>query len=245
MKDVSLKLGNEWVHEHLSLTVEPDRIVALMGDSGCGKTTLMREILRLQYIHSGSIYFKGQCVQGIDVKDSFELTRLLTSKIAMMFQTGALFTSMTVLENVMFPLQEFSNFSKKDMKALASIKLHMVGLDASAFSKYPAQLSGGMIKRTAIARTLILDPEVLFLDEPTAGLDPLGADAFDQMILQLQQNLKLTILMVTHDVSSVINIVDEVVYMGDKRILYHDSVKKARNNTEIPKLKKFFDRVRM
>ncbi|MBY0379627.1 MAG: ATP-binding cassette domain-containing protein, partial [Burkholderiales bacterium] len=166
---------------------------------------------------------------------------LMSSRLGMMFQHGALFSSVSVLENVMYPLIEYTNFSKKTIKELAKLKLTLTGLPSSAFNKHTNELSGGMLKRVALARTLALDPQIIFLDEPTAGLDPNSADALDELIKELQRQLSLTVVMITHDLNSIWNISDELIYMGDKKILLHDTVINAANNTKLPNLYQYFN----
>ena len=208
LEDVATRFGDNWVHDGLSLSISSNRIVALVGPSGCGKTTLLREVLLLQPIERGHIYLSGQKFSSGELTD--KQIRWFACRTGMMFQHGALFSAMTVLENVMFPLMEYSDFSKQTMQQLAALKLSMVGLEPEAFSLMPSSLSGGMRKRVALARALALDPEVLLLDEPSAGLDPKSAFELDQLILQLKESLGLTIVMVTHDLDTIWGIVDEV-----------------------------------
>lgn len=228
-----------WIHKNLNLTIHPNKIVTLIGASGCGKTTLMREILMLQPITEGEIYIASEKISHYNIEE--QKTKFMLSKIGVMFQHGALFSSLTVLENVMFPLIEYTNFSKATITELATIKLKLTGLPETAYHNYPKEISGGMLKRVALARALALDPKVLFLDEPTTGLDPNGASALDDLILKLKHQLSLTIIMITHDLDSIWTISDELVYMGNKQILFHDSVQNAAKNTAIPELYEYFN----
>ena len=232
----------EWVHQNLNLTIMPNRVVTIIGASGCGKTTLIREILMLQPLTEGEIYLMGEKISSYDLENPY--TKKVLSQMGMMFQQGALFSSYTVLENVMFPLLEYSNFSYATVRELAYLKLKLSGLKEVAYNKYPKEISPGMLKRVALARTLALDPKVVFLDEPTAGLDPNSAASFDELILTLQQQLKLTVIMITHDLDSIWHISDEIVYLGDKQVLLHDSVINAANCQQIPDLYEYFNGTR-
>lgn len=239
VKNLGTCFDNIWVHKHLNLTIYPHRIITVIGASGCGKTTLMREILMLQPITEGEIYIASEKISNYNIED--QKTKFMLSKVGVMFQHGALFSSLTVLENVMFPLMEYTDFSKNTITELAAMKLKLTGLPETAYRNYPEEISGGMLKRVALARALALDPKILFLDEPTTGLDPNSASALDELILTLRQQLGLTIIMITHDLDSIWGISDELVYMGDKRILLHDSVKNAAQNESIPELYKYFN----
>jgi len=239
IKNLGTCFDGKWVHKNLNLTIYPNRIITIIGASGCGKTTLVREILMLQPITEGEIYLAGEKISNYNIEDS--TTKLTLSRVGMMFQQGALFSSLTVLENVMFPLFEYTDFSKEAISEIAQIKLKLTGLSASAYNNYPKELSGGMLKRVALARTLALDPKVVFLDEPTSGLDPDSAGNFDALISSLQHQLNLTIIMITHDLDSIWSISDEVVYLGNKKVLVHDTVENVSNNKSIPELYEYFN----
>ncbi|MBP9742503.1 MAG: ATP-binding cassette domain-containing protein [Burkholderiales bacterium] len=239
VKNLGTYFSGLWVHKDLNLTIYPNRVITIIGASGCGKTTLVREILMLQSITEGEILLGGEEISQYNIDDAN--TKLLLSQVGMMFQQGALFSSMTIIENVMFPLQEYTDFSKSTIVEMAILKLKLTGLAESAYFKYPKEISPGMQKRVALARTLALDPKVIFLDEPTAGLDPNSASDFDVLISTLQQQLRLTIIMITHDLDSIWSISDEIVYLGEKRVLFHNTVAKAAECKEIPELYNYFN----
>ncbi len=208
------QFGTTVIHENLSLRVQRGEIIALIGDSGVGKSTLLREIIVLEKPAAGSIKVFGIEVLNLSDKQTLWLRR----HCGMMFQQGALFNSLTVGENVAVPLYEHTQLSERLIKEIVAFKIALVGLPASAKKKYPAQLSGGMIKRAAVARALALDPNILFLDEPTAGLDPIGAGAFDELILRLTESLGLTVVIVTHDLDLLWKVTNRVAVLADKQV---------------------------
>lgn len=239
IKNLGTCFDGIWVHKDLNLTIYPNRIVSIIGPSGCGKTTLIREILMIQPVTEGNIILAGEKISNYNIDDAS--TKITLSHVGMMFQHGALFSSLSVLENVMFPLSEFTDFSKNTIEEIARLKLKLTGLSEQAFNLNPVEISGGMLKRVALARTLALDPPIIFLDEPTSGLDPDSANSFDELISNLQQQLNLTVIMITHDLDTIWNISDEIVYLGNKKVLIHDTVKKAASNQEIPELYQYFN----
>lgn len=203
------------IHEAINLTVQQGEIVAIIGGSGCGKSTLMREMVMLIQPAAGSIALLGQDISTLKPSQRNQLRQ----RLGVMFQNGALFSSLTVLDNIAFPLQEHTTFDLKTCQQLAYLKLLLVGLPGQAAHHYPRQLSGGMIKRAAVARALALDPHILFLDEPTAGLDPLGANAIDELVLELRASMGLTVVIVTHDLDTLHKVPDRIIVLGEKRVL--------------------------
>ena len=215
VSDIHTQFGSAVVHDGVSLSVERGEIFALAGGSGCGKSTLLREIILLQRPQSGSIRVFGQEVLGLSDEEAMPLRR----NWGMMFERGALFSSLTVSENVGLPLREHTQLGDHLIDEIAALKIALAGLPSSAGPKYPAELSGGMRKRAALARAIALDPRLLFLDEPTAGLDPLSASGFEELVQRLKDLLGLTILMVTHDLDLLWRVADRVAFMVGGRIV--------------------------
>lgn len=209
------KIGGQWVHKDVNLSIRKGEILAIIGGSGSGKTTLLRCILMLLQPTSGTIRVFNEDIAQLNEHNAMTIRR----RWGMLFQHSALFSSMTVLENIMFPMREFTTLDEPFMKELALIKLALTGLPHEAASKYPAELSGGMQRRAATARAIAMDPELLFLDEPTTGLDPVGARQFDDLIVFLRDALNLTIVMVSHDVESLRHCTDRIAFIGDGKIL--------------------------
>lgn len=227
------------VHDNLNLKVLRGQVLGIVGGSGTGKTTLLREILLLHRATSGSIR-----VFGIDILAcSLQQQQMLRQRWGMMFQSGALFSGLTVLENISFPLHEFTHLPPKAIKELAYVKLALAQYPFDSANKYPAELSGGMIKRAAVARALAMDPELLFLDEPTAGLDPETASALDELILNLKQTLGLTIVVVTHDLDTLWATTDTVAFLGEKKVLANEPMKILVKNSQ-PLIKAYFSNQR-
>lgn len=215
VKHLKNYLGGKWVHSDINLTVNRGEIVAIIGGSGCGKTTLLRSILRLMQPTSGEI-----SVFGVDVVSASQKALLSVQKRwGVMFQSGALFSSLNVLENVLYGLHEYADLSLDMQTELAKVKIALSGLESDAAYKYPAELSGGMKKRAALARAIALDPDLIFLDEPTAGLDPKSAGDLDELVLQMRKDLGLTFVMVTHDLDTLWTVPDRVMFIGDGKIL--------------------------
>jgi len=209
------RFGTQVIHDGLDLDVYRGEVLGIVGGSGSGKSVLLRSIVGLNRPVAGQVR-----VLGVDVLSAPEVVRReLETRWGVLFQQGALFSSLTVLQNVMAPMREHLEMDPAMQKALAELKVAMVGLPPQACDKFPSELSGGMRKRAGLARALALDPEIVFLDEPTAGLDPIGAAAFDGLIRQLQQSLGLTVFMVTHDLDSLHAICDRIAVLADKKVL--------------------------
>jgi phospholipid/cholesterol/gamma-HCH transport system ATP-binding protein len=215
VRDLHTRFGAAVVHAGLSFSVQRSEIFALAGPSGCGKSTLLRAALALVAPASGSIRVFGREVVGISDQDALPLRR----RWGVMFERGALFSALTVSENVALVIEEHGAACPRLAAELAALKIALTGLPPDAGAKYPAELSGGMRKRAALARALALDPELLFLDEPTAGLDPLSASGIDELVGQLRDALGLTILMVTHDLDLLWRAADRVGVLHEGRIL--------------------------
>ncbi len=208
--------GEHVIHDGLDLEVNRGEIIGVVGGSGTGKSVLMRTIIGLQIPETGEVEVLGQSIT--DARDDADID--IRSRWGVLFQGGALFSTLTVAENVEVPLREFYPEISDDLRhEIARYKVLLSGLPADATSKYPSELSGGMRKRAGLARALSLDPELLFLDEPTAGLDPIGAAAFDQLILQLQQTLGLTVFLITHDLDTLYEICDRVAVIADRKVI--------------------------
>lgn len=225
---------NEVLHD-VSFSIRQGEIFAILGASGSGKTTLLRNMLMLLKPAKGEVDVLSKNIYDCPPRD----VAFLRSRFGVLFQSGALFGGLTVLENVIFPLREFTDLPLEFCEELALIKINMAGLSISAANKYPSELSGGMIKRAATARSIILDPEILFLDEPTSGLDPESRDEFNKLILRLHESLKLTIVMVSHDVSSVEQIANRIAFLGEKKILAIGTVDEVKSS-EQPSVKEYF-----
>ncbi|TKB86447.1 MAG: ATP-binding cassette domain-containing protein [Nitrospira sp.] len=212
---VSTRFGTAVVHRDVSLTVVRGEVFAIAGGNGCGKSTLLREIIGLLAPTTGTIRLLGT--------DSRQLTHSngspLHRRFGVMFQHGALFSSMTLAENVAVPLREHTPLSAEVIRDIVALKIALVGLPPDSAIKFPSELSGGMRRRAALARAIVMDPELLFLDEPTAGLDPMIAAGFDDLVLELKRLLGLTVVMVTHDLDSLWRIADRVAVLGEGQVL--------------------------
>lgn len=226
--------GNTILHD-VNLSIETGEILAIVGGSGAGKTTLLRSILLLVPT-TGSIKILDTEI----LNASRKVQQSVRTLWGVMFQHGALFSSLTLLENIMYPMQQETTLSKSDMEELARIKITIVGLKQEAANRYPAELSGGMIKRAAIARALALDPKLLFLDEPTAGLDPHGASELDELILDLKQSLDLTVVMVTHDLDTIWRVSDRVAFLGKGEVLDCVPIKQLMQSKD-PLISQYFN----
>jgi phospholipid/cholesterol/gamma-HCH transport system ATP-binding protein len=210
VRGLRTQFGSAVIHDDLDLSVRRGEVMGVVGGSGTGKSVLLRTIIGLNRPRAGTITMLGE--------DTAKISTLTQRRCGVLFQNGALFSSLTVAENIQVPMREHLRLPRELLDELAALKIAMVGLPRDAGPKYPAELSGGMRKRAGLARALSLDPEILFLDEPTAGLDPIGAAAFDTLIGELQKSLGLTVFMVTHDLDSLVAICDRIAVLVDKRV---------------------------
>jgi phospholipid/cholesterol/gamma-HCH transport system ATP-binding protein len=215
IESVVTRFGAETVHDGVSFRVQRGEVVALIGASGTGKSVLLKEIIGLMRPAAGRIRLLGTDVWGASAAELNALRR----RFGMLFQDGALFSSLTVAENIAVPFRENTDLSMDLIAPLCGFKLALVGLPPDAGRKTPAQLSGGMRKRAALARALALEPEVLFLDEPTSGLDPVGARAFDSLVRLLADSLGLTVFIVTHDLDTLLSIIDRTIVLSAGKVI--------------------------
>jgi phospholipid/cholesterol/gamma-HCH transport system ATP-binding protein len=202
------------VHDHLDMTVERGEVFGIVGGSGSGKSVLLRSILGLQRPQAGEVRMLGRDLTQL----STPALKEIKATYGVTFQQGALFSSLTVLQNVQLPMLEHLHLSPRALDELALLKVRLVGLTDEAARKFPAQLSGGMVKRAALARALALDPQLLMLDEPTAGLDPISAAAFDELLMDLRQQLGLTVIMITHDLDTIFRTCNRVGVIIDRKM---------------------------
>jgi phospholipid/cholesterol/gamma-HCH transport system ATP-binding protein len=215
VRDLVVGFGKQTVLDHLSIDVFRGEILGFVGGSGAGKSVLLRTIIGLLPKRRGRIEVLGVDLDAVDDEER----RATDRRWGILFQQGALFSSLSVRQNVQFPMREFLNLSDRLREETAMAKLDMVGLTPDVGDKFPAELSGGMIKRVALARALALDPEIVFLDEPTSGLDPIGAGEFDDLIRTLQRTLGLTVFMVTHDLDSLHTVCDRIAALADGKVI--------------------------
>lgn len=232
---LTVGFGERLILDNLDLNVRKGEILGFVGPSGAGKSVLMRTIIGLMPKRSGRIE-----VMGVDLgtADS-DVRRGIERRWGILFQQGALFSSLTVRQNIQFPIREYLGLSQRLLDEITYTKLAMVGLKPEAIDRFPSELSGGMIKRVGLARALALDPEIVFLDEPTAGLDPIGAGAFDELVRTLQQTLGLTVFMVTHDLDSLYTACDRIAVLGDGKVIAIGTISDMRDSQH-PWLRSYF-----
>jgi phospholipid/cholesterol/gamma-HCH transport system ATP-binding protein len=228
------RFGNQLVHDGLDMQVVEDEVFGIVGGSGAGKSVLLRSILGLQRPEAGTVRIEGHDITHM----SEAQLRPIKARYGVAFQSGALYSGLTVLQNVQLPMMEYLKLESAVRDELALLKIRLVGLPADAAGKYPAELSGGMVKRAAIARALALDPALLFLDEPTSGLDPVSATAFDDLVLFLQKELKLTIVMITHDLDSIFRTCNRVGVIVNHR-MESDTVERIVDHPD-PWIREYF-----
>jgi len=217
------RFGSQVVHDGLDMEVNADEVFGIVGGSGSGKSVLLRTILGLQRPQAGTV-----CIDGRDIThlDAAQL-RPIKERYGVAFQQGALFSGLTVLQNVQLPMIEHLSMRGAALDELALLKIRLVGLPPDAAQKYPSQLSGGMVKRVALARALVLEPELVFLDEPTAGLDPDRSEGFVKLIRELHDRLNFTVIMATHDLDTLVSVSDRIAVLADQRVVVCGSLKEV------------------
>ncbi|WP_297968586.1 ATP-binding cassette domain-containing protein [uncultured Campylobacter sp.] len=228
--DLTTKFGDRVIHDGLNFHVNEAEIYGLLGGSGTGKSTLMKTMIYLKKPSAGKIEMLGRDLWSLDEAARQEI-KLACS---VMFQFGALYTSMNVLENIYILLKEYSGMSERSMREIAMFWLQKVGLSENVALQYPSELSGGMKKRVAMARALVLSPKILFLDEPNSGLDPSSARAFDELVVELRDTLGVTVVMVTHDIDSICTILDRFLILQDKKIAFEGTFEQLIQMPENP-----------
>jgi phospholipid/cholesterol/gamma-HCH transport system ATP-binding protein len=215
LRDVRTQFGDHVIHDNLDFDMFRGEVVGLVGGSGTGKSVLLRTIIGLNPARRGTIEVLGTSTHHLHG----EAEHAMQARLGVQFQDGALFSSLTVAQNIMVPIREHAGLDEEAMRCIAALKIALVGLPPDTADKKPSELSGGMRKRASLARALALDPELLFLDEPTAGLDPIGAAHYDELVRELQQSLGLSVLMVTHDLDSLYAVCDRIAVLLDKRVV--------------------------
>ncbi len=239
VKNLTVIFGSQLILDSISFEVYEGEIFVILGGSGCGKSTLLKHMIGLLYPSSGEVYIEGEDILQAEGKNRLNILR----KFGVMYQQGALFGSMNLLENVSLPLREFTNLPEPAIELIATMKLKLVGLEKFGYHM-PSEISGGMKKRAAIARAMALDPKILFLDEPSAGLDPITSAELDDLIIQLSRTLGITFVVVTHDLPSIFKISDRVI-MLDKRvrkIIATGKPQELQENSKDKWVQQFFNR---
>jgi phospholipid/cholesterol/gamma-HCH transport system ATP-binding protein len=239
LEGVTLGYGNIAVQQELSFSIRQSEVFVIMGGSGCGKSTVMRALTGLLRPWQGRILVQGESLWELPDARQDELLR----HVGVMYQSGALWSSMTLEENIALPLEQYTRLSPRQIRAVAEFKLALVGL-AGYGNYYPGQISGGMRKRVGVARAMALDPDILFFDEPSAGLDPLSARRLDDLILELRDSLGTTMVVVTHDLDSIFLIADDAVFLDAEThtMLTTGNPRQLREHSEIPKVRAFLRR---
>lgn len=222
--DLTAGFNGTTVLDKVSMFAPQNKITVILGSSGCGKTTLLKNIIRLYHPSSGSIRIFNQEITAMDEPEFHTLLK----KVGVLFQNGALLNSISIAENVGIPLQQHTDLPRDIIERIIKVKLNLVGL-GNAMDKFPSELSGGMRKRASLARAIALDPPLLFCDEPSAGLDPVTSEVLDNLLLKLRQELGMTIVLVSHEVASILRIADNVVYLDNGKVLFCGPIEQSRD----------------
>ena len=235
VEGVVTRFGERTIHDGINLHIDENEIYAILGESGSGKSVLMKEMIMLLEPTAGEVTVLGKILSEINFDDA----QALRSDWGVLFQFGALYSSLTIAENIEVQLKEYTKISQSMRDKLVRSKLALVGLEAHVGALYPSQLSGGMVKRAALARALAMEPKLLFLDEPTSGLDPIGARNFDALIVELRDLLGITVVMITHDLESIFSIVDRLAVLADKQVVAEGSLENVLQSQH-PFVEEFF-----
>jgi len=235
IRNLTAQYGDLTVLDNINADIYPGEITVILGGSGCGKTTLIKNILRLVEPVAGSVKFWGEEVLDLD---DIQMANILR-RIGMLFQSGALLNSLSIYENISIPLELHTKLPRSLIDRIIKVKLNLVNL-SEALYKFPSELSGGMKKRAALARAMALDPQILFCDEPSAGLDPLTSASLDELILSLKKQLKMTIVVVTHELASIHRIADKIIFLEQGKMLFNGTLAEAQK-AGIPQIDTFFE----
>jgi phospholipid/cholesterol/gamma-HCH transport system ATP-binding protein len=239
VRDVTLAFGSNVVQHDVNFTVRRGSVFVIMGGSGCGKSTILRAMIGLLHPTVGDVFYGAQSLWSAEEEERLAMQR----RLGVLFQSGALWSSLTLAENVSLPLQQYTKLSGTEIQQIVALKLSLVGL--KGFEEfYPSEISGGMKKRAGLARAIALDPEILFFDEPSAGLDPISSRRLDDLILELRDSLGATIVLVTHELASIFAIADDAVFLDNvsHTAIAHGDPKQLLNDPEHPKVREFLSR---